>query len=82
MGLTRLVFCFEIKKRSMKIALSTHFARMQHIDQYLSLLGKKSPTGYSLGSQEYHDYNKVPLNWKREIEKKVKKVRLEMDTKL
>ena len=45
----------------MKIALSTHFARMQQIDQYPSLLVKKFLTEYSLGSQEYHDYNKVPV---------------------
>ena len=40
MGLARLVFYFEIKKKSMKIAISTHFARIQKIDQYPAVLGK------------------------------------------
>ena len=83
MGLAGLVFYYMIKKRIMKIDLSTYISRMQQIDQYSTLLGKINTTGYSLASQNYHNYNKEPLNWIRDVKKKqVKKERSEMDKKL
>ena len=66
----------------MKIALSTYIVRMQQIDQYTALLGKNNTIGYSLGSQKYQDYNKVPLKWIWDVKKQVKKARSEMDKKL
>ena len=55
----------------MKVAIMTHFARMQQIDQFPSLLNKKEDYGYSLGSQTDHDLCYVPMNWKRQMEKKL-----------
>ena len=53
----------------MKVAIMTHFARMQQIDQFSSLLNKPKDFGYNLGSQTDHDLSYVPMNWKRQMEK-------------
>ena len=53
----------------MKVAISTHFARMQKIDKFPALSNKRKDCGYSLGSQTDHDLCYVPMNWKREIKK-------------
>ena len=82
MGLSKLVLCFKIEERSIQIVLSTYIARIQQIDQYPALLDENNHIGYSLGSKKYHNYNKIPLNWIRNIEKEVGKVQEEMDTKL
>lgn len=66
----------------MKISLSTYISRMQHIDQYPALLRKNNTAGYSLGSQEYHDYNKIQLNWIKDVKKQVKRERSEIDKNL
>ena len=67
----------------MKVAIMIHFARMQQIDQLPSLLNKPIDFGYSLGSQTDHDLSYVPMNWKRQMEKKtIKSYRSEMGTKL
>ena len=66
----------------MKVAIMTNFARMQHIDQFPSLLNKQKDFGYSLGSQTDHDLCYVPMNWKGKMEKTVKLYRSEMGTKL
>ena len=55
---------------------------MQQIDEYLALLNVNEDYGYYLGSRTDNDLTYVPLNWKRKIEKSVKEVRAEMDTKL
>ena len=52
------------RKRGMKVVIMTHFARMQKIDQFPSLLNKQKDFGYSLGSQFDHDLSYVPMNWK------------------
>ena len=70
------------RKRSMKVAIMTHFARMQQIDQFPSLLNKSKDFGYSLGSLFDHDLKYVPMNWKRKMEITIKKYRSEMGTKL
>ena len=59
------------RKRGMKVAIMTHFARMQQIDQFPSLLNKPKGFGYSLGSQFNHELSYVPMNWKRQMEKKL-----------
>ena len=66
----------------MKVAIITHFAIMQQIDEFPALLNVGKDYGYSLGSQTNHDLCYVPMNWKREMEKSVKNYRAEMDTKL
>ena len=38
------------KKRGMKVAIITHFARMQQIDEFPALLNVRKNYGYSLGS--------------------------------
>ena len=53
----------------MKVAIITHFARMQQIDEFPALLNERKDYGYSLGSQTNHDLCYVPMNWKREMEK-------------
>ena len=70
------------RKRGMKVAIMTHFARMQQIDQFPSLLNKQEDFRYSLCSQTDHDLFYVPMNWKREMEKTVKLYRPGMGTKL
>ena len=70
------------KKRSMKIAIMTHFVRIQQIDQFPSLLNKSKDYGYSLGSHFDHDLKYVPMNWKRKMEMTIKKYRSEIGTKL
>ena len=57
------------RKRGMKVAIITHFARIQQIDELPVLLKKRKDYGYSLGSQTDHDMCYVPMNWKREMEK-------------
>ena len=49
----------------MKVAIMTHFARLQQIDQFPSLLNKIKDLGYSLGSKTDHDLSYVSMNWKR-----------------
>ena len=49
----------------MKVAIMSHFARMQQIDQFPSLLNKPKDFEYSLGSQTDHDLSYVPMNWKK-----------------
>ena len=66
----------------MKVAIITHFARMQQIDEFPVLLNIRKEYWYNLGSQTDHDLYYVPMNWKREMEKSVKNYRAEMDTKL
>ena len=66
----------------MKVAIITHFARMQQIDEISALLNVHKDYGYSLGSQTDHDLCYVPMNWKREKERSVKNYRAEMGTKL
>ena len=70
------------RKRSMKVAIMTHFARMQQIDQFPSLLNKSDGYGFSLGSQFNHDLTYVPMNWRRQMIITIKKYRSEMGTKL
>ena len=70
------------RKRGMKVAIMTHFARMQQIDQFPSLLNKQKDFGYSLGSQFDHDLSYVPMNWKRQMEITIKMYKSEMGTKL
>ena len=53
------------RKRGMKVAIMSHFARMQQIDQFPSLLNKPKDFEYSLGSQTDHDLSYVPMNWKK-----------------
>ena len=50
----------EEKKRSMKVAIITHFAKMQQIDEFPALLNVGEDNGYSLGSQTDHDLCYVP----------------------
>ena len=50
------------RKRSMKVAIITHFAKMQQIDEYPALLNVGGDNGYSLGSQTNHDLSYVSLN--------------------
>ena len=38
------------RKRGMKVAIITHFARMQQIDEFPALLNVRKNYGYSLGS--------------------------------
>ena len=57
------------RKRGMKVAIITHFAKMQQIDTFPALLSKRKDFGYSLGSQTDHDLWYVSMNWKREMEK-------------
>jgi len=66
----------------MKVAIMTHFARMQQIDQSPSLLNKQKDFGYSLGSQFDHDLSYVPMNWKRQMERTITLYRSEMGKKL
>ena len=66
----------------MKVAIMTHFARMQQIDQFPSLLNKPKYFGYSLGSQTDHDLSYVPMNWKRQMEITITLYRSEMGKKL
>ena len=66
----------------MKVAMTTHIAWMQHIDEYPALLNVGEECGYSLGSITNHDLSYIPLNWKREKKTSVHKYRAEMDTKL
>ena len=70
------------RKISMNVAIINHITRMQHIDEYPVLLNVNEDYGYILGSRTDHDLIYIPLNWKREMEKSVKVVRAEMDTKL
>ena len=70
------------RKRGMKVAIMTHFARMQQIDEFPSLLNEKEDYGFSLGSQTEHDLFYVPMNWQREMKKTVKLYRSGMGTKL
>ena len=55
------------RKRSMKVAIITHFAKMQLIDQFPALLNVGKDNGCSLRSQTDHDLCYVPINWKREM---------------
>ena len=66
----------------MKVAIITHFVRMQQIDEFPALLNVCKDNGYSLGSQTDHDLCYVPMNWKREMERSVKNYKAEMGTKL
>ena len=66
----------------MKVAIITHFVRMQQIDKFPALLNERKDFGYSQGSQTDHDLCYMPMNWKREMEKTVKMYRSEMGTKL
>ena len=66
----------------MKVAIMTHFAKMQQIDQFPSLLDKQKDFGYSLGSQFDHDLSYVPMNWKRQMEITITLYRSEMGKKL
>ena len=66
----------------MKVVIITHFAKMQQIDEFPALLNVGKDNGYSLGSQTDRDLFYVPMNWKREMERTVKKYRAEMGTKL
>ena len=66
----------------MKVAIMTHFARIQQIDQFPSLLNKTKDFGYSLESQFDHDLTYVPMNWKRQTEITIKTYKSEMGTKL
>ena len=69
------------RKRGMKVAIITHFARMQQIDEFPALLDERKDCVYSLGSQIDHDLCYEPMNWKREMVKRVKIYRAEMGTK-
>ena len=69
-------------KRSVKVAIITHFSKLQQIDEFPALLNVGEDNGYSLRSQTDHDVSCVPLNWKREMERSAKKYRVEMGTKL
>ena len=66
----------------MKVAIITHFAKIQQIDEFPALLNVGEDNGYSLWSQTNHDLSYIPLNWKREMERSAKKYRVEMGTKL
>ena len=66
----------------MKVAIITHFARMQQIDKFPALLNERKDFVYSLGSQTDHDLCYVPMNCKRQMEKTVKLYRSEIGTKL
>ena len=66
----------------MKVAIITHFAKWQQIDEFLALLNVDTNNGYSLGSQTDHDLCYVPMNWKREMERSINNYRAEMGTKL
>ena len=55
---------------------------MQQSSEYPALLNVNKDNGYSLGSITNHDLTYVPWNCKREIEKSVKAVKVEIDTKL
>ena len=70
------------RKRSMKVAIITHFSKLQQIDEFPALLNVGEDNKYSLGSHTDHDLSCVPLNKKREMKKNVKKYRTEMGTKL
>ena len=72
----------EEEKKSTKVTIITHFAKMQQIDEYPALLNVDEDIGYSLGSQNDHDLCYVPFNWKIKMESSVKQYRAEMDTKL
>ena len=48
----------------MKVAITTHIARIQKIDEYPALLNVGKEYVYSLGSITDHDLSYVPLNWK------------------
>ena len=48
----------------MKVAITTHFAKMQQIDEYPTLLNVGEDDGYSQGSHTDHDLSYVPLNQK------------------
>ena len=50
------------RKRSMKVAIITHFTKMQQIDEFSALLEIGEDNGYSLGSQTDHDLSYIPLN--------------------
>ena len=52
------------RKRVMKVAITTHIARIQKIDEYPALLNVGKEYVYSLGSITDHDLSYVPLNWK------------------
>ena len=70
------------RKRGIKVAIITHFARMQQFDEFPALFNVGKDYGYSLGSQIDHDLFYVPMNWKREMERSVKIYRAEIGTKL
>ena len=48
------------KKRSMKVAIINHIARMQQSSEYPALLNVNKDNGYSLGSITNHDLTYVP----------------------
>ena len=49
------------RKISMKVAIITHFAKIQQIDEFPALLNVDKDNGYSLGSQTDHDLYYVPI---------------------
>ena len=52
----------------MKVAIMAHFARMQQIEEYPSLLNMTEDYGYSLWSITDHNLSYVSLNWKRDMD--------------
>ena len=50
----------EEEEKNIKVAIITHFAKMQQIDEFPALLNIGEDNGYSLGSQTDHDLCYVP----------------------
>ena len=56
------------KKEYEDCSINAYCENVANCPIYPALLGKNNNTGYSLGLQEYRDYNKAPLNWIRDVE--------------
>ena len=50
--------------------------KQDNIDEYPFLLNVGEDNRYSLVSQIDHDLSYVPLNWKREMERRIKNIEL------
>ena len=57
----------------MKLCMATHFARMQQIDEFLSLQRNSPFKRYH--KNNLHHVDKLPLSWQRYIENEIKVLR-------